>query len=1427
MRKINFVFLAGMLVVLVLFSGATWGFHEFQIGRNAKVLLEQSRKAEAGGSLSEVEKALSLYLNLKTTDSEAWKSYVLVIDRLQAGNPPPESLYLRYEDALRYNPGDAELERRCIELALETDRANQARNHIDALLTAIKKDVEEKKKSPEDARQEQARLEEQGGQANYKGAKYQQAADDFASAIEHDPTLISIYPQLARALRTELTKDDRKADEVIDRMIKYNPKVGTAYLSRFLYKDLFHPPADPEDIKMALQLAPENPEILFAAARVAARAKDVAATRVYLEKGLILDPKNLDIAVNLAELEKETRHPERAVAVLRDFVRLSAHPWAVYSLASTLIELGKPEQAVEPMAMLRGRGLLRASVARVLDAKKFMLDRKWREAIRELEGAQADLKALPEISERLRLDLLLAECQGNAGLEEQRVASLRHAVSSGVGDNASKLQLAGSLARSGNLEEALKVLEPMADRSPEFLIELLPIMIERMLRLPKEARDWPLVEARFRRADKELEKRPEFGPALTLLRAELLSAQDRRPQARDELTRASAKDPKNLRYRLALAALAQIEEPKGAAALRILDTAEKELGASVGVSIARIDYWSRRGGDQAKAELAKLAELRKGLKAEELPVYLDRLGQAMLRLVDTAEAKKYWSELAKAAPKNLQVLASLFQLALESGDQAEAEELIGKIKESEAEQGTQWRYARAYFLIDRHRKAGAREPNAPTSDLAEARDLAEQIAGLRPQWWGSYLLEAQIAELKMDLKEAVEGYNKALERGNARPGVVKRLVTLLAQMNRNEELDRLVESLKNRPDAPPEVKLATLDKAMRKGDYRQALELAGEIFPERSLRHTDHIELGRAYYSIPGRLEDAGKEFRRAVELGAGSPDAWLAYVQFLVRTQKLDEARSTVKAARLALPAKTAAIPLAQCCLLVGESKEAEALIQAALKEKPSDPAALRMAAGFYFAIGKTDEVGKYLDMLTAPDSAPSPEDVALANRLRAECLLRTGRIADRGRALNLVNENLEGKTKDSESAADLSLKAMIAAMRPDTADDAIGLLKRLDDEGRLGPDDRFRLAQLFLRKGQEKEFRDEMLRLLVRNGNQSPNPRYLVSYTNHLIKKGELDQAERWLVELRKVDSQGLATLEIQASLLKARNPERPDPRLRDLLEGFGRQHPDQIGFVADLLGRYGFDDQAEEAYKAFIERDRSKPERELALAQFLAGRQKQNRTSEAMAILERAWKISPPELVALAALPLYDAPSVSGAQRKQVEAWLAEASKKRPDLVVLSNKLAAIWIRQGRFEEAKAMYSQLLENNPENAEALNNLAWILALWDQSESRKDLGEALNYIDRAIHLQGGIPSLPDTKAVILIRANRLEEAIDTLEHAGLLDGHNADVPVHMALALLAKNRPNDARRSFEEAVKLGWRAEKSDPLERTLIDKLRLELGL
>jgi Flp pilus assembly protein TadD len=283
----------------------------------------------------------------------------------------------------------------------------------------------------------------------------------------------------------------------------------------------------------------------------------------------------------------------------------------------------------------------------------------------------------------------------------------------------------------------------------------------------------------------------------------------------------------------------------------------------------------------------------------------------------------------------------------------------------------------------------------------------------------------------------------------------------------------------------------------------------------------------------------------------------------------------------------------------------------------------------------------------------------------------------------------------------------------------------------------------------------------------------------------------------------------------LLKARKRE---PELLSLLESRGRQVQDQIGQVAALLDHYGFTKQAEEAYRTYVARDPKQPERALALAVFLAH---QDRVSEAMEILKKAWSTCRREYVAAAALPLYDAPSVDPVGKAQIKAWLEEAIQQRPEAAPLEPKLGTLLYKEGRFDEAEAVFRQTLAHEPDNAESLNNLAWELVRREPSKS----DEALELINRAVQVHGNIPNLVETRGVVLIRANQVDQALRDLRIARVGNPASPSIALHLAWALLASGNTGEAHKEFQEAERLGLKAKTVDPLSRKAIDMLRQAL--
>ena len=92
-------------------------------------------------------------------------------------------------------------------------------------------------------------------------------------------------------------------------------------------------------------------------------------------------------------------------------------------------------------------------------------------------------------------------------------------------------------------------------------------------------------------------------------------------------------------------------------------------------------------------------------------------------------------------------------------------------------------------------------------------------------------------------------------------------------------------------------------------------------------------------------------------------------------------------------------------------------------------------------------------------------------------------------------------------------------------------------------------------------------------------------------------------------------------------------------------------------------------------------------------------------------------------------------------------------------------------------------MLASNPDNAGALNTLAWLLALRDQGKTQ----EAIELIDHAIEVLGENPSLVDTRAVARIKSGQVDRAMEELLAIRKQVPRNPSFALHLAWAYHAK----------------------------------------
>ena len=126
--------------------------------------------------------------------------------------------------------------------------------------------------------------------------------------------------------------------------------------------------------------------------------------------------------------------------------------------------------------------------------------------------------------------------------------------------------------------------------------------------------------------------------------------------------------------------------------------------------------------------------------------------------------------------------------------------------------------------------------------------LAAEISERQPDWWAGPTLNGELAELAGSPDQAIEYYLHAVELGNVQPSFARRLVGLLNQRNRFNEIDHLAQVLREQGVALNEITIIKAVEAIRKQDFDGALALARQVFSETSTNPSDHLTLGRFYH---------------------------------------------------------------------------------------------------------------------------------------------------------------------------------------------------------------------------------------------------------------------------------------------------------------------------------------------------------------------------------------------------------------------------------------------------------------------------------------------------------------------------------------------------------------------------------------------------
>ncbi|CCE22576.1 tetratricopeptide repeat protein [Methylotuvimicrobium alcaliphilum] len=128
-----------------------------------------------------------------------------------------------------------------------------------------------------------------------------------------------------------------------------------------------------------------------------------------------------------------------------------------------------------------------------------------------------------------------------------------------------------------------------------------------------------------------------------------------------------------------------------------------------------------------------------------------------------------------------------------------------------------------------------------------------------------------------------------------------------------------------------------------------------------------------------------------------------------------------------------------------------------------------------------------------------------------------------------------------------------------------------------------------------------------------------------------------------------------------------------------------------------------------------------------------------------------------------------------------FLKQELDRNPDNTAIHSKLALNYDDLGEKNLAAKHYQFVLSTEPNNALALNNLAWIY--FSQNNAK-----AIILARKAYEIAPNSAAIADTYGYILLKTGHAKEALDIIEKAFSLDSMAYDIQFHLAEALLATN---------------------------------------
>lgn len=1426
--RVNYVLLIGLLAGTLVCSVTVYAVWRFQIGRNAGNLTARAEKAEEKGDLRGAIGLYRQYLTIRPNDPDVLAKHALawrrLVERDDARMEDLTDAYQVIEGAVRRLPDNDDLRREMIDMLMSRRFAGREQDALEHLRIMLERNPDSTELQVLRARcLTRAGTYDQAVEFSYGLIGYDAETDSFDLEKAKAPHEVIVYRNLADMLRSRQDNPEL-ADRVMDQVVAANPDSFEAFLQRGQYY-LSNERTDlaEDDIRKAYELDPDDADVLFTLAHFEKTQEASDEAQKHLEAGVEKYPQDSRFYQQLAEVamsrlnyEEALDYVNRGIAAVppRDSLMLL---WYKSDLQIRGQDVPGVKETIETMKSHD----LRPDFIQWIEARVLLIQEQWYKASRALKEVRPLLTNIPEI--RIQIDVQLGLCYEKLGQLELALESYDFALQRQPENDPAAMGRQRVLARLGR--------EPVSVEQASWQQEL-----QMELQKPEEERDW----ARIKGMMESVADRMKLSNAgQMLLDAEILLMQKHYKEARELLERAYRNAPDDLTIQRAAVRMLKEDPTQGPVkALGFLeDTVIRRFGDSPELRAEKADLLiAINDSNMLKEELEKLTENMEGWSQDQQVNMWYTMAAKYFQLGMRDDAQRCWLKVTELAPNDLPTRLMLFTLAHDANDDAGMQAAQEKILEVvRSKNDSTWQYTEARRLLSLYRRGQLAD-----DALERIDELVKAAETERRDWHELHLLRAELAMMRGQADVALEHYQAASRLGRPHPAAIVQHVQLLVQRGRFAEAKIVVERL---PEATRQQLLGQLyaEILFQTGAVSEAMDSAQFVIdrdPDSAVKQLWYGQL-MARAAESNALDEAqrgeadtkaGEALRRAVDLGPGIQQAWLALVSYHVYHKDQANAEQALREAQLALSSEQLPVVLAKCYELMGRAFDAENLYRTAYEADTDNVVMARQLATFYLGpnnrLKRSERIAKATPLLNqilkaGAEGELEPNDPSLlwARRASAKLLADTKDYQNLLKAAKLLASN----SNDGQlPIKDRLQMAQILAPRPEPISrlKAVALLEEAKEFNRLSLSAELILGNLYFMMGDWPKCQRQMSDVIIRYPNAAIARD---SYIRMLLRKDAPNRTRRHLEKLIELAPNSLNTLELIATVYARldRQPQAREALLRALPTGndLSKLTDEQLPIaekIADLLANeLGDEETALTIYRFLASRN---PNKALKLAEFLGQRRD---VSECIELLDKVYNPEVAASIVQSGIRVLRARRIDVGDQfdAQLQQWIDRGLRENPGFLALKMQQAEFYEVQQDYRKATAAYRELLKRRDlegrSRAIVLNNLSYLLAL---DRGSANTAEAMRLVREAVQILGPTADILDTRAVVFISQKRFEDAADDLE-LSLTENPTASKHFHMTVAFLGSSRNTDAMFHWDEALKLGLSRDTISPLEREQYD--------